>query len=194
MVTIMKILGVIGSPRKNGNTHILVTKTLKGAEREGAEVESIFLGDLGIQECNGCHACWKGKECSKHDDMNSIYPKIIESDVIVFGTPVYWYGPTALMKAFIDRFVYFNCPENREKIRGKSAVIAIPYEEEGPETVVPLEMMFEKSFQYLEMKLAGKIIVPGVGAMGDVLKKRERLKEAYELGRRLVQKPTSKAS
>ncbi|MFC1712273.1 flavodoxin family protein [Candidatus Poribacteria bacterium] len=185
----MRLLGVVGSPRKNGNTHILVTRILEGAEKEGAEAESIFLSDLNIQECNGCHACWKGKECNKHDDMNGIYPKIIGSDVIVFGTPVYWYGPTALMKAFIDRFVYFNCPENRAKIRGKSSVIVIPYEEEDSETVVPLEMLFEKSLQYLEMKLAGKIIVPGVGAKGDVLKKRDRLKEAYELGRSLVQAP-----
>ncbi len=182
----MKVLGVVGSPRKNGNTHILVSRILEGAEKEGAEVESIFLSDLNIRECNGCHACWKGKECSKHDDMNSIYPKIVESDVIVYGTPVYWYGPTALMKAFIDRFVYFNCPENRAKIRGKSAVIAIPYEEDNPETVVPLEMLFEKSFRYLEMKLVGKIIVPGVGSKGEVLKKRDRLNDAFELGRKLA--------
>jgi len=182
----MKLLGVIGSPRRNGNTHILVAKILEGAEEEGSEVDTLFLADLNIQECDGCHACWKGKECSKNDDMNGIYPKIVESDVIVFGTPVYWYGPTALMKAFIDRFVYFNCPENREKIRGKSAVIAVPYEEDDPETAKPLEMLFEKSFQYLEMKLVGRIIVPGVGAKRDVLKKKDRLDEAYELGRRLT--------
>jgi multimeric flavodoxin WrbA len=59
--------------------------------------------------------------------MLAIYPKIIEADVIIFGTPVYWYGPTALMKAFIDRFVYFNCPENRAK-SGKAA--NIPFEDD----------------------------------------------------------------
>lgn len=53
--------------------------------------------------------------------MNGFYQKIIDSDILVFGTPVYWYAPTAIMKAFIDRFVYFNCPENREKIRGKNS-------------------------------------------------------------------------
>jgi hypothetical protein len=110
-----KVLGVVGSPRKNGNTHILVSRILEGAEKQGAAAETIFLNDLNIRECNGCHACWRGKRCSKKDDMRDIYPKIIESDVIVFGTPVYWYGPTALMKGFMDRFVYFNCPENRKK-------------------------------------------------------------------------------
>jgi putative NADPH-quinone reductase len=127
-----KILGIMGSPRRNGNTHILLTKILEGAEAEGVRGDILFLDDLTIQECNGCHACWEGKDCSKDDDMNSIYSKIIESDGIVFGTPVYWYGPTALMKGFIDRFVYFNCPENRAKIKGKPAVLAIPFEEKKP--------------------------------------------------------------
>lgn len=92
------ILGVVGSPRRKGNTHILVSRILEGAKKEGAATEIIFLNDLTIRECDGCHVCWKGRKCSKKDDMNNIYPKIIQSDVIIFGTPVYWYGPTALMK------------------------------------------------------------------------------------------------
>ena len=90
------ILGVVGSPRKRGNTHTLVSRILEGAAAEGAAAETLFLGDLDIRECDGCHICWKGRQCSKKDDMNKIYPKIIQSDIIVFGTPVYWYGPTAL--------------------------------------------------------------------------------------------------
>jgi multimeric flavodoxin WrbA len=180
-----KILGVIGSPRKRGNTHVLVSKILEGAEKEGASTEILFLNDMNIRECDGCHICWKGKQCSKKDDMNKVYAKIIESDIIVFGTPVYWYGPTALMKCFIDRFVYFNCPENRSKIRGKFAVIAIPFEEENPKTADLLIKFFKQSLQYLEMKLIGKIIVPGVGNRGDILKKADRLEYACELGKRL---------
>ena len=181
-----RILGVVGSPRRNGNTHILVSRILEGAKEAGGIVETIFLNDLKIQECDGCHACWKGKQCSKNDDMNRIYPKIVESDVIVFGMLVYWYGPTALMKAFIDRFVYFNCPENREKIRGKSAVIVVPFEEENPETVAPLELFFEKCFEYLQMDIIGRIIVPGETRRGEVLEKTYFLREAYELGTRIV--------
>jgi multimeric flavodoxin WrbA len=83
---------VVGSPRRNGNTHILVSKLLEGAQVEGALCDTLFLNDLHIRECDGCHTCWKGNPCSKSDDMNAIYPKLIESDVIIFGTPVYWYG------------------------------------------------------------------------------------------------------
>jgi multimeric flavodoxin WrbA len=176
----------MGSPRKNGNTHILVDKILEGARQAGATIEMLLLGDMTLRECDGCLACWKGRDCAKADDMNTVYPKLAASDVIVFGTPVYWYGPTALMKAFIDRFVYFNCPENRPKIRGKSALLAVPFEEESLQTAALVIGLFEKSLAYLEMTLAGQIIVPGVSRKGDVLAKAESLQQAYELGRQSV--------
>jgi multimeric flavodoxin WrbA len=181
-----KILGIMGSPRRNGNTHILVSRMLEGATSEGARGDILFLDDLAIKECNGCHACWEGKECSKKDDMNTIYPRIIESDGIIFGTPVYWYGPTALMKGFIDRFVYFNCPENRAHIRGKPVVLAVPFEEEDPETAALLVSFFEKSLEFLEMDLIGAILAPGVTRKGEITEKEAKLQEAYELGKTLV--------
>jgi multimeric flavodoxin WrbA len=182
----VKILGVVGSPRKKGNTHLLVSKILDGAREKGAKTEILFLNDLTIRECDGCHVCWKGKQCSKKDDMNKVYPKIIQSDVIIFGTPVYWYGPTALMKCFIDRFVFFNCPENRAKITGKSAVIAVPFEEENPKTAHLLVKFFEKSLDYLEMDLIGKLLAPGVSKRGDILAKEDLLEKGYRLGKRIA--------
>jgi multimeric flavodoxin WrbA len=181
-----KVLAVVGSPRKNGNTHILVSKIAEGARAKGAGVEEVFLGDLSVTECDGCHRCWQDGACSKNDDMWTVYPKISESDVLVFGTPVYWYGPTGLMKLFIDRLVYFNCPKNRDKIKGKSAVIAVPFEEETCETAKPVIEFFEKSLAYLEMKLVGKILAPGVSDRGDILQKSEILKQAYTLGQSLA--------
>ena len=182
-----KILGVVGSPRRNGNTHILVSRILEGAKEAGGAVEILLLNDLTIAECDGCHVCWKGKDCSKNDDMSNIYEKIIGSDAIVFGTPVYWYGPTALMKAFVDRFVYFNCPANREKIRGKRTVIAVPFEDEDPETAALVVTFFERSLDYVEMKLVGKVIVPGVSGKGEILQKTDSLEEGYQLGRKLAE-------
>jgi multimeric flavodoxin WrbA len=181
-----KILSVVGSPRRNGNTHILVSKIAEGAQAKDARVDEVFLADMNIKECDGCHRCWQGKECSKKDDMSEIYPKIIESDAIIFGTPIYWYGPTGLMKLFIDRLVYFNCPENRAKIRGKTAVLAIPFEEESLETAKLAVEFFEKSLSYLEMKLVGKVIVGSVSVKGDILKKQDILNEAYQLGQKLT--------
>ena len=181
-----QVLGVVGSPRRNGNTHVLVEAILEGAKERGAGVETLFLDELTIRECDGCHACWKGKPCPKDDDMNAVYPKLIASDAIVFGTPVYWYGPTALMKAFIDRLVYFNCPEHRERIRGKAVAIAVPFEEENPDTGAPLVDFFERCFHYLEMRLVARLLVPGVTRRGEVRSKADRLAEARAIGRRLV--------
>jgi len=180
------VLGIQGSPRKKGNTHILVEKVLDGARDTGATTDLIQLGAMTIHDCTGCHACWEGKDCSRDDDMNGVYPLIIQSDALVFGTPVYWFGPTALMKAFIDRFVYFNCPESRPMIRGKRAALVVPFEDTDLEAAAPLVAMFERSFAYLEMELTGTLLVPGVGKKGDVLEHPDQLQAAHALGQRLA--------
>jgi multimeric flavodoxin WrbA len=185
----MNVLAVVGSPRKNGNTEILVTKIAEGARAGGACVDIIHLGGLQVRDCDGCHACWRGRPCSKDDDMRQLYPRIVGSDIIVFGTPVYWYGPTALMKAFIDRFVYFNCQANHERIRGKKAVVAIVLEEENESTWRPVMEFFEKSLAYLEMTLTEAIVVPGVGMAGAILSRPDRLDEAFQLGNTLASSP-----
>lgn len=181
-----RILGVMGSPRKNGNTHVLVSAILDGAAEAGATTDLVLLNELDIRECDGCHLCWSGKPCGKKDDMNDLYPRIDQSDVIVFGTPVYWYGPTAILKAFIDRFVYYNCPENRPQIAGKRAALAIPYEDTDAETVAPLLTFFEKSLAYLEMHLCGQVIVPGVTRRGEVRDRVDCMNAARALGRELA--------
>ena len=182
-----KVLGIVGSPRKDGNTHILVSTILAGAESRGATVESILLGSLSIRECDGCHACWSGQQCSKKDDMNNIYHHINSTDILVLGTPVYWYGPTALMKGFIDRFVYYNCEHNRANVRDKLAVLAVPFEEDTAETVAPVVQFFEKSLRYLEMNVAGKIIAGGMCKKGQVLERTDLLESAFKLGKDLAE-------
>jgi len=118
--------------------------------------------------------------------MRGIYPKIAAGATIVFGTPVYWYGPTALMKAFIDRFVYFNCESNRPMVRGKRAAVAVVLEETREETWRPVVEFFQRSLAYLEMELAEIIVVGGVGEKGAIRRQPDRLEEAYRLGGRLA--------
>jgi multimeric flavodoxin WrbA len=182
-----KILGIMGSPRRSGNTHILVSRILDSAQRHGADVQLVCLGDLAIRQCDGCHVCWKTGKCAKNDDMQALYPKLIEADAIVLGTPVYWYGPTAIMKAFIDRLVFFNCPDNRSRIRGHRAALAIPFEDTTLATAELLVRMLEKSLAYLEMPLVGTVVVPGVGERGEVAGRVDVLENCGTLGRRLAQ-------
>jgi multimeric flavodoxin WrbA len=183
---VKKLLAVMGSPRRQGNTHAMVLGVLEGAKTCGAESEIVLLGDLDIAECNGCLACWKTGRCAKKDDMNRLYDLIAESDAVVFGTPVYWYGPTALMKAFLDRFVYFNCPENRGKVKGKDAALVIPFEEDDPHAADLVIALFEKSLAYLEMNLVGTVIAPGLAQKGEVAGNAAVMERTAELGRKLA--------
>src|SRR5512146_2999739 len=88
-IMMIRVLAVVGSPRKGGNTDILVSRIAEGAGAAGAQVETIHLGALQIRECDGCHACWKGRPCTKNDDMRTLYAKIAASEMLVLGTPVY---------------------------------------------------------------------------------------------------------
>jgi len=182
-----RVLGVVGSPRREGNTDVLVSHVLRGAAEAGAATEKALLADQVIAECDGCHRCWQGKPCKHRDDMPALRRAIAEADALVLGTPVYWYGPTALMKAFLDRFVYFNCPENRPQVRGKAAALVIPFEEEDPAAAELLVAMFERSLAWLEMRLIGTLLAPGVAAKGEVWERPDRLAEAQKLGWGLVE-------
>ncbi len=182
----MKMLGIMGSPRIGGNTHLLMGRMLDGFGSEGGETEMIKLASLEIRECDGCHACWSGRDCPKGDDMGDLYCKIEDSDVIVFGTPVYWYGPTGLMKLLIDRMVYFNCPENRKRIRNKMATYIIPFEDLEPSTVRPVQEFFHRCFDYLDLDRVEGIVVPGVSARGEVSELDEVMNEAFQLGRKIA--------
>jgi multimeric flavodoxin WrbA len=185
------ILGVVGSPRKGGNTYVLVEALLEGAREAGAETRLLHLRGLDIRECEGCHGCWKNGECIKRDDMREVFPVIASTDAIVFGTPVYWYGPTALMKAFLDRFVYFNTPAHRALVRGKAAALVVPFEDTSPETAQPLRAMLQKSFEYLELELVAELLVPGVTERGEVRDHADPMQAARQIGEQLARRQRS---
>lgn len=102
----MRILALVGSPRKGGNTDILTEEVLRGARDQGHDTEKLRLYDYEILPCRDCRRCKnreRGYSCALSDGMQEIYPQLERADVIVFGTPIYWYGPTAKMKLLIDR-------------------------------------------------------------------------------------------
>jgi len=106
----MKIIGICGSPRK-GNTEWMLRKLLEGATKAGAETELILLREKDIQACDGCLSCEVGGKqrkgiCRIQDDMQHIYPKLVEADGLAFGTPVYFEMLSGLLKNFMDR----TCP------------------------------------------------------------------------------------
>ena len=103
----MKVLGIVCSPRKGGNTEILVEAALAAAREAGAETDIFLVAGKTIGGCQACHNCHKHGVCKLNDDMQALYPKMEAADAFVFGSPVYFHGVTAQAKAVIDRTFYF---------------------------------------------------------------------------------------
>ena len=99
------VLIISASPRKNGNSDILCDRFAEGAKESGNKVEKVFLAGKNIGYCRGCGACYNTHKCVMKDDMAEILDKMVDADVIVLATPVYFYSVDGQMKTFIDRTV-----------------------------------------------------------------------------------------
>jgi multimeric flavodoxin WrbA len=100
----VKILGISGSPRRRGNSELLLDRALEGASRAGAVVEKIVLNELCLKPCQGCGGCARTARCVIKDEMRSVYRKVDESDALVVASPVYFGSVSAQVKIMIDRF------------------------------------------------------------------------------------------
>jgi multimeric flavodoxin WrbA len=114
----MKVIGIVGSPRKNGNTELLTRHTLKAISEEGLDTELIRLAGLEIKPCTACMACKKQETCSIEDDLFPIYLKMKEADGIILASPVYYGSATALIKGLMERAGYI-ARWNGEPFQGK---------------------------------------------------------------------------
>jgi multimeric flavodoxin WrbA len=99
----MKIVGILGSPRKKGNTELLLDVALEEARKNGVQVSKISLRDKVIAPCTGCQKCWKTGKCAIKDDMEEIYKTILESNGIVWATPIYFWSMSSQTKIVMDR-------------------------------------------------------------------------------------------
>ncbi|MGD6935299.1 MAG: flavodoxin family protein [Candidatus Bathyarchaeia archaeon] len=177
----MKVLGFIDSPRIGSNTDLLVTSILEGATANKNSTEKVYLYPLDIKPCVDCKACKKGAlQCAIKDGMTSLYSKLEESDVIVFGTPLYWYGPSAKMKLLIDRLRPFVASK---KLAGKKAVVVVP-SEEGAEACNLTVEMYRMSLKYLGMDLVN-VLLPTASEKAEVKQQPQTLKAGFEIGQTL---------
>ena len=118
----MRITAFNSSPRKDrGNTHVMVSEFLKGAEEAGAEVENVFLAKKKITPCIACYACWTTSpgECVHADDMAGLIDKLLSSDAVVFASPVYVDNVTGIMKNFMDRLIAIGDPHMEKDQNGE---------------------------------------------------------------------------
>jgi multimeric flavodoxin WrbA len=192
----MKVLGIFGSPRKGGNTELLLEELLKGAEKEGASVERLYLSDFTIIPCKECHGCDNTGSCVILDDMEKIYPKLLEADVVILASPIFFYGVTAWAKALIDRsqalwarkYLLKDPSFGREGKKRKGFFISVGATK-GQKVFEGSILTVKYFFDVLNAKYVGQLLFKGVEAKGDILKHPEALQQAFEAGRRLVQSP-----
>ena len=196
MREIVKVLGLFGSPRRGGNTEILLEQTLKGAEKEGAKVERLYLSDFTITPCKECHGCDDTGNCVILDDMEKIYPKLLEADVVILASPIFFYGVTAWAKALIDRsqalwarkYLRKDPSLGKEGKKRKGFFISLGATK-GQKVFEGSILTVKYFFDVLNADYAGELLFRGVEAKGDILKHPEALQQAFEAGRRLVQNP-----
>ena len=174
-----KVLILSGSPRKGGNSDILCDQFMKGAIEQGNEVEKIFIAEKKIAPCSGCYFCRKsGGRCALNDDMGDILQKIIDCDVLVLSSPVYFYSMSAQLKMVIDRTV-----ARWTEIANKDLYYITTAAESDDDTMdATLAAMrgFAKCIDgyYEQGVLYGK----GVSEKGEVVNRPELMQIAYEMG------------
>jgi multimeric flavodoxin WrbA len=189
----MKVLGLFGSPRKGGNTEVLLEEALKGAEKEGAEVERLRLADFNIIPCRECLACYREGKCIILDDMQKIYPKLLEADIIILASPIFFYGVTAWAKALVDRcqalwarkYILKDASLGKEGRRRRGFFISTGGTK-GEKVFEGAILTARYFFDVLNAEYAGELVFREVDAKGDILKHPEALEQAFEAGRRLV--------
>ena len=162
----MKVVILFGSPRKNGNTIQLVRTMIDALKKNGHKVRMFYLNDLDIRPCQGCYICVKDAACKINDDMKKIRKYIMESDTIVYATPIYWFGPSAQLKLFMDRSIAFMDSDYNSRIAGKKAVTLITFADNDIDTCRPAIEMFKKTLSLLNLDYAGRIEVPGCTERG----------------------------
>jgi len=177
----MKILGISCSPRKKGNTVILLEETLRGAAEHGADIELFSVSGKDIRGCDGCYSCITKGECHIQDDMQPLYEKLIEADGIVFGSPVYIYGMTAQAKAIMDRIFALNQPGKRlaNKVGGVIVVAG------SLGLIDALKNYY--FFITLQRMLPANFVAAYANVKGDATKLEKGMNAAFRLGKEIVQ-------
>ena len=187
------MLVLSGSPRKDGNTAVLLEEFEKGAKSEGAVVEHLDLADYSIAPCRECLTCFQDGRCILPDDMEGIYPRLLAADIVVLASPIFFYGVTGWAKALIDRcqalwarkYVLHDPSLGKEGKRRRGFFISLGGTK-GEKLFEGAVLTAKYFFDAINAKYAGELLFRGIDAKGDILKQPNALTDAYAAGARLV--------
>ena len=173
-----KVVVLIGSVRKNGNTELLANRFIEGAGKNN-QVEVISVSEYNVSPCIGCNSCFsrENNACFNDDDMSIIYEKLANADVVVIASPVYFYGISAQLKAIVDRL---HTPM-RNSFNIKKLGLLLVGAAELENLFDPIIMQYRMVCDFFHLEDAGMVLVRGVKEKGDITGRPE-MEKAYELG------------
>ena len=182
-----KVVIIKGSPREAGNTALLAGQVTEGARAAGAQVDTFYLHGMQIAPCDACDAChaepYSG--CIVDDDMQLIYPKLLDADAIVIASPVYWFTLSAQTKLFMDR-CYALVDADGYLLKGKKIGIVMTYGDSDPfdSGAVNALRTFQDAYRYVEARIVGMVYGSADGP-GDIAENADVMAKAYALGRKI---------
>ena len=183
-----KIVIIKGSPRKDGNSAVLAEQVAAGARAAGAEVESFYLHGMEINPCDACDACrtYAGANCIIEDDMQLLYPLLLDADALLIASPVYWFTVSAQTKLFMDR-CYASKDEGGWSLREKKIGIVMTYGDSDcfESGAVNAFRTFQDGFNYVGAEIVG-FVHGSADKPGEIRQNEGVMSKAYELGRELA--------
>jgi multimeric flavodoxin WrbA len=187
----MKVLGIMGSPRRQSNTEILLDKALEGAREAGAEVEKVLVSKLKISPCLEIYACRKDGNCAIKDDMQSLYKKLLEADYVVLASPMFFYGVTSQAKAIIDRCQALWVRKHvlgmgKEDKRERRGVFISVGATRGTKLFDGAVLTVKYFFDAIGVKYSGDLLVRGIDDEAQIKERPTALEDAFRLGQDLV--------
>jgi multimeric flavodoxin WrbA len=187
----MKVLGILGSPRREGNTEILLDEALRGASDHGGLCEKIILRDLKITPCLEIYKCAEDGVCAIQDEMQGLFPKIIQAERLLLASPIFFYSVPALAKAMIDRCQSLWAKKYILKlpvspIAERKGVFISVAATRGKKLFDGVRLTVKYFFDAIDVAYSDELFVRGADEKGEVRDQPEALKAAYDLGQRLV--------
>jgi multimeric flavodoxin WrbA len=187
----MKVVGISGSPRRGGNTETLLREVLRGAEEAGAETRLFILSRMNISPCRHCDGCLAEGECVVKDDMWLIYPEIESLDALVLASPIHFYGVTAQAKAMIDRCQAFWARKyvlkRRIAAEKRKGVFISTGGTRFPDVFDHAKAVVKNFFLTIDVEYWAELLFSGVDRRNEIKEHPTALKDAYLLGKRLVE-------
>lgn len=185
----MKVLGIMGSPRIKGNSDLLLDEALKGAESQGAEVEKIIVDKLNIAPCKEHYGCLKDGNCVIRDDMDDVYPKILDADVVIVASPIFFYTVSAQLMLLISRcqalWARKYVLKNMDIPLKKGAFIGVGATK-GEKLFDGPKLTIKYFFQAINADYAEELLIRGVDKMGEIKEHPTALADAYVIGKKLA--------